>query len=352
MTDLLALTEKLVAIPSESRNEEEIAEYVADCLTPFSHLKVERIGNNIVAKTAGADEVRIVVGGHLDTVPKHDGQMLRRDGDILHGLGSADMKASLAIMIDLAQKLENPPRPLTWVFYTCEEIAREESGLNDLFAVPGLLAGEVALLLEPTSCAVEAGCQGTLRMELSFGGVRAHTARPFMGVNAIYRMSSALDALSQHQPAVVDLDGLLYAQQLQVVGVSGGVAANVVPDRATCTLNYRFAPSTTLAAAEQELRDLLAPFLDASLGDSAVLVDGAGGAFPGLTNPLIAALVAATGAPATAKVGWTDCATFAARGFATCNFGPGDPLLAHHPDEHVTGTSLLKAREILESLLG
>ncbi len=352
MTNLLALTEQLVEIPSGSRNEHQIADFVAEHLTSFSHLIVKRVGNNLVAKTAGDDEHRIVVGGHLDTVPKHEGQTLRREGDILYGLGSSDMKASLAIMIDLAQKIENPSRPLTWVFYTCEEIAREESGLNDLFGVPGLLAGEVALLLEPTSCAVEAGCQGTLRMELSFGGVRAHTARPFMGVNAIYRMSSALNALSQHQPAIVEIDGLKYAQQLQVVAVSGGVAANVVPDRATCTLNYRFAPSTSLQEAEQELRDLIAPFIDEALGDTAERVDGAGGALPGLTNPVIAALVSATGAPATAKVGWTDCATFAERGFATCNFGPGDPLLAHHPDEHVTGDSLLKARAILESLLG
>jgi succinyl-diaminopimelate desuccinylase len=261
------------------------------------------------------------------------------------------MKASLAIMLELATTIELPAMPVTYVFYTCEEVGRAHSGLNDLFAVPNLLKGHVALLLEPTAGGVEAGCQGTLRIKATFGGVRAHTARPFRGVNAIHRMALALSHLSAIQPEPVAIDGLTYAQQLQVVAVDGGVAGNVVPDTSSFSVNYRFAPSTSLSDAERYIRGLIEPFVDESHGDSMVLEDGAGGAMPSLTDPTIASLVRmATGTP-TAKVGWTDCATFYERGIPACNFGPGDPLLAHHANEHVDGDTMDRSSQVLRSLL-
>ena len=352
MTTLVDATEELVEIASESHEEAAIADFIVEQLAPFGHLTVTRVNHNVVAKTAGPDDERIIIGGHLDTVPRHPGQTTRREGDLLYGLGAADMKASLAIMVDLAQHLERPARPITYVFYACEEVGRAHSGLNDLFAVPGLMAGQLALLLEPTAGGVEAGCQGTLRIEVAFGGVRAHTARPFRGVNAIHRMASALAAVSAVQPEPVMIDGLTYAEQLQVVAVSGGVAGNVVPDAASFSVNYRFAPSTTLADAEAWVISLVEPFLDADRGDKVSLVDGAGGAMPGLTHPIIAALVEAANGVPTAKVGWTDCATFFERGIPACNFGPGDPLLAHHPDEHVSGAAITAAHRVLVNLLG
>ena len=351
MTTLLDLTEQLVEIESESHNEGAIADFVVSYLAPFGHLEVTRVNHNVVAKTAGDDDTRIVIGGHLDTVPRHPGQVTRREGDLLYGLGTADMKSSLAIMLELATKVELPIVPVTYVFYACEEVGRAHSGLNDLFAVPNLVRGRVALLLEPTAGGVEAGCQGTLRIEASFGGVRAHTARPFRGVNAIHRMAEALASVSGIQPDPVVIDGLTYAQQLQVVSVTGGVAGNVVPDAASFAVNYRFAPSTSLDEAERWVRSLIEPFIDGDQGDVVTLQDGAGGAMPGLTDPFIAKLVDMASGEPTAKVGWTDCATFYERGIPACNFGPGDPLLAHHPDEHVNTKTLEAAYGVLHCLL-
>jgi len=351
MTNLADLTEQLVAIDSESHNEGAIADFVVEYLAPYGHLEVTRVNHNVVAKTVGDDDQRIVIGGHLDTVPRHPGQVTRREGELLYGLGTADMKSSLAIMLELATAIEIPEIPVTYVFYACEEVGRAHSGLNDLFAVPNLVKGRVALLLEPTAGGVEAGCQGTLRIEAAFGGVRAHTARPFRGVNAIHRMAEALAAISGIQPEPVVIDGLTYAQQLQVVSVSGGVAGNVVPDAASFAVNYRFAPSTSLDEAERWVRSIIEPFVDVDQGDTVTLQDGAGGAMPGLTDPVIAKLVEMASGEPTAKVGWTDCATFYERGIPACNFGPGDPLLAHHPDEHVNLQTLEEAHRVLRSLL-
>ena len=351
MTNLADLTEQLVAIDSESHNEGAIADFVVEYLAPYGHLEVTRVNHNVVAKTVGDDDQRIVIGGHLDTVPRHPGQVTRREGELLYGLGTADMKSSLAIMLELATAIEIPEIPVTYVFYACEEVGRAHSGLNDLFAVPNLVKGRVALLLEPTAGGVEAGCQGTLRIEAAFGGVRAHTARPFRGVNAIHRMAEALAAISGIQPEPVVIDGLTYAQQLQVVSVSGGVAGNVVPDAASFAVNYRFAPSTSLDEAECWVRSIIEPFVDVDQGDTVSLQDGAGGAMPGLTDPVIAKLVEMANGEPTAKVGWTDCATFYERGIPACNFGPGDPLLAHHPDEHVNIQTLDEAHRVLRSLL-
>jgi len=348
--DLLQRTAELVAVNSVSRNEAALATMVEASLRRAPHLTVTRVGDNVVAQTAGGSAGRILIAGHLDTVPG-DPEAAVLSEDRLVGLGASDMKASLALMEALALELETPSRPLTWVFYAREEIARSESGLVELAQVPGLLDAEVALLLEPTALAVEAGCQGTLRLEVTVGGVRAHSARPFMGRNAIHRLAPILQAVADYRPRVVLLDGCEYAEQLQVVGITGGVSANVVPDRATATLNARFAPDRSLEEATAEVERLVEGFLDPELGDRFEVVDGAPGALPGLGHPLVAELVERTGQAPRAKVGWTDVATFAARGLVATNFGPGDPLLAHHPDEAVDRASLEAAWAILADLL-
>jgi succinyl-diaminopimelate desuccinylase len=239
-----------------------------------------------------------------------------------------------------------------WCFYACEEVGRADSGLLELWRErPDLLAGDAAILGEPTGALVEAGCQGTMRVRIALRGVRAHTARPFTGRNAIHRLGPLLDAVAAWENRTVVLDGCAYAEQLQAVAVDGGVAANVVPDAASVTLNFRYAPDRVLAEADQFLRSLLRQSFDEDEGDGWLLIDGADGAPPSLDHPLLAALVAQTATAPRAKVGWTDVASFWEHGVPAANFGPGDPLLAHHPDEHVTREQLERARQVLATLI-
>jgi succinyl-diaminopimelate desuccinylase len=255
-------------------------------------------------------------------------------------------------MLDLARALPEPTSDVTWCFYACEEVARDQSGLEELWrSRPDLLAGDAAVLGEPTGCLVEAGCQGTMRAVVTLGGVRAHTARPFTGRNAIHRLAAVLERVTEWEGRSIVLGGCEYVEQLQAVAVQGGVAGNVVPDLATLTLNYRFAPDREGSAPRRFLEGLVEGLLDESLGDRLEVVDEAPGAPPSLDDPLLAALVAATGSAPRAKVGWTDVASFWAHGVPAANFGPGDPLLAHHPDERVDRASLERARAVLERLL-
>ncbi len=267
------------------------------------------------------------------------------DGETLWGVGASDMKGGLAVMLDLATSTPEPSMDVTWCFYACEEVGRADSGLLELWqARPDLLVGDAAILGEPTGAFVEAGCQGTMRVLVSLRGVRAHTARPFTGRNAIHRLGALLQRVATWESRTVVLDGCTYAEQLQAVAVDGGVASNVVPDAASVTLNFRYAPDRTLADGEAYLRQLLAGTFSEDEGDVWTLIDGADGAPPSLDHPLLSALVASTGAAPRAKVGWTDVASFWEHGVPAANFGPGDPLLAHHPDEHVTRAQLDRAR--------
>jgi succinyl-diaminopimelate desuccinylase len=350
--DLLDLTEELVAIPSVSHHETAMADRVMEGLAGCSWLEVDRIGDNVIARTQLGRSQRLLLAGHLDTVPPHGDGIVRRDGDVLWGCGASDMKSGLAVMLDLARTIAEPSVDVTWCFYATEEVGREESGLLEVWERrPDLLEADAAVLGEPTAGLVEAGCQGTMRVVVRLTGVRAHTARPFAGRNAIHRMVPVLATVACWESRRVVLDGCEYAEQLQVVAVSGGVAANVVPDVATATINFRFAPDRSGAEAQQYLQDLLTPHLDPELGDSFEVVDVADGAPPALDHPLLARLVGATGAPPRAKVGWTDVASFWAHGVPAANFGPGDPLLAHHPDERVDRSSLERTRTVLAALL-
>jgi succinyl-diaminopimelate desuccinylase len=348
VTDLLQLTAELIDVPSVSYQEGPIADLIEGRLRPVPWLRVDRVGDNVVARTELGRRQRLLLVGHTDTVPANDNDRARIDGDVVWGLGASDMQGGLAVFLDLAETLVEPAVDVSYVFYACEEVTAADSGLEALFRDrPDLLDGDAAILGEPTGGVLEAGCQGTMRLEVSLTGERAHTARPWMGRNAVHRLGRLLatvEAFDERRPV---LDGCEYREALQAVRVEGGVAGNVVPDRATVTLNHRFAPDRDAEAAEAAVRAVLAPVLEA--GDTVVLVDVAEGAPPGLRHPLLAPLVERL--PVRAKLGWTDVARFAGRGIPAVNLGPGDPLLAHTADERVDRAALESTRDLLRALL-
>ena len=348
MTSLEEVME-LVAIDSVSGNEDRLAALVYQRLLLNENLDVERIGDNVVARTRGHHSARVLVAGHLDTVP---GDVARAAivGDTLHGLGACDMKGSLAGMLTLA--LDNTPlaTEVTWVFYAREEVSRPESGLLEIAELrPDLLVADVAVLAEPTGGRVEAGCQGTLRVKITLQGRRAHTARPFTGRNAIHRLGDLLSFVASYEPREVALDGVTYVEQLQAVSVEGGIAANVVPDAASCLLNHRVAPDRSRDQAVEWLKGFLGDLLEES--DHLEVADWSPSARPELSNVHLARLVELSGQSPRAKVGWTDVSTFHERGIPATNFGAGDPLLAHRSDEFVTSHEVETFVTILGSWL-
>jgi succinyl-diaminopimelate desuccinylase len=354
MVDLLAATRDLMAVPSPSKNEAALADLVEGALRACPWLELERVGDNVVARTSlgHSHGQRLVLAGHLDTVPANGNEAPRLEGDTLWGLGASDMKGGLAVMLDLATSVRRPAMDVTWCFYAREEIGRADSGLLELWLErPDLLAGDAAILGEPTGAVVEAGCQGTMRVRITLRGVRAHTARPFTGRNAIHRVAPLLQRVADWPGREVVLDGCTYAEQLQAVAVEGGVAANVVPDEARVTLNHRYAPDRRAPEAESFLLELLGGTWDPDAGDAWEVLDAGDGAPPSLGHPLLHALVARSGAPPKAKVGWTDVASFWEHGVPAANFGPGDPLLAHHPDERVSAAQLERTHQVLLALI-
>jgi succinyl-diaminopimelate desuccinylase len=350
VTDLLELTAELVDIPSVSQDERVITDWIERELLAVPWLALDRVGDNLVARTDLGRAMRLVLAGHTDTVPVNGNDRARIDGDTLWGLGSADMKSGLAVMLELARTVAEPAIDVSYVFYASEEIASQYNGLGHLFSVrPDLMAGDVAILGEPTDAVLEAGCQGTMRLEVHLAGMRAHSARPWMGRNAIHRLGRLLALVEEWPGREPVIDGCRYREAVQAVMVSGGVAGNVVPDEASVVLNHRFAPDRDEAAAETWLRSLLARGLEE--GDHATIVDSAPSARPGLDHPLLAALVARNHLEVRAKLGWTDVARFASRGIPAANYGPGDPLLAHTADERVTREQLERSWRVLYDLV-
>ncbi len=350
MTDLLALTAELVDIPSVSFDEAAMVAHLEAELRAIPGLAVDRIGDNLVARTNLGRGHRLILAGHTDTVPG-DTSGSRLDGDVLWGLGTTDMKGGLAVMLELARVVREPAVDVTWVFYAREEVAIVHNGLRELFAeAPELLAGDVAILGEPTAGAIEAGCQGTMRLEVTLAGARAHTARPWMGRNAVHRLGALLTALEAYPHREPVVDGCRYREALQAVHVEGGVAGNVVPDSAMVRINHRYAPDRTGAEAEAHVREFLAPFLD---GDSDVveLVDHSPAAPPGLSHPLLRAITDRHRLEVRAKLGWTDVAFFAEHGVPAVNLGPGEPTLAHTAGECLERAPLESCFSVLRDLL-
>jgi succinyl-diaminopimelate desuccinylase len=350
--DLLALTAEIVGIPSVSHDEAALADAVESDLSSVSWLTVERIGDTVVARTDLGRPSRLILAGHLDTVPGSGDVAARIEGDRVYGLGSADMKGGVAIFLALAATIDAPSKDVTYIFYPCEEVSRADNGLVALAdSRPDLLAADAAILGEPTSALVEAGCQGTLRAVAKFAGKRAHSARPFAGVNAIHRAAGLLDLLVAYASRHVVLDGCEYAEQLQAVGIEGGIAWNVVPDQASVRINFRFAPDRDAQQAIEEMRSITARAIDKSAGDSLEILESMHGAPPSLDQPILAQLVCESGGEPRAKVGWTDVATFWEHGIPAANFGPADPLLAHTANEFVTRTDLERAYGVLARVL-
>jgi succinyl-diaminopimelate desuccinylase len=349
--DLLQLTAELVDIPSVSHDESAIADRVESLLSGAGHLELRRVGNNVLARTSLGRPMRLMLAGHLDTVPANGNDRSVVDGEVCHGLGSADMKGGLAVMAEVARRVSAPAVDLTFVAYVCEEVDQRHSGLGEIAAeAPEWLQADAAILGEPTASVVEAGCQGVLRVDVELRGVRAHTARPWMGVNAIHRLAAVLTAVASYEGRRPVLDGCEYREALQAVAVEGGVANNVVPDAARVVLNHRFAPDVGVDEAFGAISDLLAPILDVAAGDRLTLEASSLAAAPGLGHPLLARLVSSSSAEPRAKLGWTDVSFFAARGVPAANFGPGEPTLAHSAGECVARGDLDRAYAVLYDL--
>ena len=328
-SDIVDLTAALVDIESVSGNEKSITDAIEAALAPLPWLELWRHRHTLVARTSFGREERVVVAGHVDTVPGNDNLPARVAGDALHGLGSCDMKGGVAVALKLASSLEAPTRDLTYVFYEAEEVEAVLNGLTLISAVrPDVLAGDFAVVMEPSNAVIEAGCQGTMRVDVTVRGVRAHAARSWNGVNAIHAATDVLALLTAYEPRRPVIDGLQYHEGLNAVGITGGVAGNVIPDGCTVSINHRFAPDRSEADAEAHLRELFAGFhIEVS--------DSAPGALPGLGLPAAAAFLEVVGGSANPKFGWTDVARFSAMGIPAVNFGPGNPELAHTQGEFV-----------------
>lgn len=341
------LTRALVDIPSRSHEELVIADALEAALRALElpRVTIERHGNTLVARTHRGLPTRVVLAGHIDTVPPAENLPSRREldatgEDCIFGLGSVDMKSGDAVYIHAFVSLassENLAHDLTLILYEGEEVATRFNGLNHLSAVhPEWLDGDVALLGEPSGAVIEAGCQGTLRVRIVATGIRAHSARSWLGDNAAHRLGPVISRIAQFSPREVDIDGCSYREGLNVVHLESGVATNTVPDEAWMFVNFRFAPDRSEAEALAYTLEILGIGTPESPapGFRIEVDDSAPGALPGLHEPAAAALVAATGGQVRAKYGWTDVARFASLGIPALNFGPGDPGLCHTPQEN------------------
>jgi succinyl-diaminopimelate desuccinylase len=348
-SDAAALTAALVDVPSVSGDEQQIADLVEEALQGCAGLDVRRDGNVVMARIERGRQRRVVLAGHLDTVPIAGNVPSRTADGIIHGCGTTDMKSGVAVQLRIAHLVGagelDPGVDLTWVFYDCEEVEAARNGLGRIVrTAPDLVAGDLAVLLEPTGAVVEGGCQGTLRVAARVPGVRAHSARSSLGVNAIHAAAPLLQRLADYVPREVVVDGLTYQEGLNAVGITGGVAGNVIPDECIVTVNFRFAPDRSEAAALAHVEDVLHGF-------AVELTDSAPGARPGLDSPVAAEFVAAVGGEVRAKLGWTDVARFGELGIPALNFGPGDPNLAHKPEEYVAAQEILDAEAALVRFL-
>jgi succinyl-diaminopimelate desuccinylase len=327
--DPVALTAALVDVESVSGTEKPLADAVEAALRALGRYELDRDGDTLIARTNLGKGRRVALAGHLDTVPIAGNVPSRRDGDLLYGCGTSDMKSGLAVLLHLAATVTDPAVDLTLVCYDNEEVEAEKNGLGRIARTrPRWLAADLAVLLEPTNGQVEGGCQGTMRARVRTEGRRAHSARGWLGVNAIHAARGVLDRLARYEARSVDIDGCVYREGLNAVRISGGVAGNVIPDECTVEVNFRFAPDRDEPAAAAHLKEVFDGF-------DLTVTDGAPGALPGLAAPAAAEFVRALGVPVVAKYGWTDVARFAALGIPALNFGPGDPNLAHTREEHV-----------------
>jgi succinyl-diaminopimelate desuccinylase len=337
----------LVDTPSVSGGEQELADWVFAALSPYGHLSVVRDGNAVVARTSLGRGSRVILAGHLDTVPVADNLPSRREGSRLFGCGATDMKAGVAVMLSLAASVTSPRHDLTYVFYDCEEVEAVRNGLGRVARNHAdWLAGDLAIVMEPSTGEIEAGCQGTMRVEVTIPGKRAHSARSWLGDNAIHGASELLNSLVWYEAREPVVDGIQYHEGLNAVAIHGGVAGNVIPDECVVTLNYRFAPDLDGVQAVDHLSEFLEEY-----GFPFVVTDLSEGARPGLDRLLVKDFVAAVGREPRAKFGWTDAARFSSLGVPALNWGPGDPNVAHSRGEYVDLPQLDECAGVLRSWL-
>ncbi len=343
------MTAALVDIPSESRHEQRIADEIEAALrTQTTGFEIVRNGEAVLARTNLGKPSRVLLAGHTDTVPAADNLPSRLVGGVLHGCGTSDMKSGDAVFLHLAATVSDPVHDITLVMYDCEEIEASVNGLGRIEReLPDWLEADVAVLGEPSGGYVEAGCQGTLRVLISADGTRAHSARSWLGDNAIHKLGDVLARLGNYEARSVDIDGCGYREGLSAVRIDGGIAGNVIPDSATVTVNFRFAPDRSIEQAYAHVCEVFE-----GLEVSFELTDAAAGALPGLTRPAAAALVDAAGGQVRAKYGWTDVSRFAALGIPAVNYGPGDPNLAHRADECVEAEQIVAPVGMLRRYLG
>ncbi len=330
----LDITRAICDIPSVSDDETRLADAIFDAVSSAAHLHVERDGDTIIARTRLGRPQRVAIAGHIDTVPINANLPTRDieiDGEpFLWGRGTVDMKAGVAVQLKLAAELVAPRVDLTWIWYDHEEVDSERNALTRLAATrPDVFDADFAILGEPSNGEVEGGCNGTLRAVVRTQGVRAHSARSWVGENAIHKAAPILARLAEYRPRDLEVEGLVYREGLNAVGIRGGIAGNVIPDACEVEVNYRFAPKRTPEEAAEHVRDVFAGF-------EVEIVDLSGGARPGLDAPLAQEFLAAVGAQPRPKYGWTDVARFSAMGVPAVNYGPGDPHLAHHDEERVS----------------
>ncbi len=353
--DVVDLTRAICDIESVSGNEKRLADAIETALRELGHLEVLRDGDAVVARTDLGRASRVVIAGHIDTVPLRRpepnlpvqviGEDLRPAGPdrrVLYGRGTADMKSGVAVQLSVAAAVAEPTRDVTWVFYDNEEVEATKNGLGRIARNhPDWLAGDFAVLCEPSSAGVEGGCNGTLRVEVRSRGKAAHSARAWFGVNAIHGAAEVLNRLNDYRPRDhVEVEGLVYRECLNAVLINGGVATNVIPDECVVTVNYRFAPSRSVEEAEAHVRELFDGF-------DVVVTDAAAGARPGLDHPAAAAFVRAVGIEPTPKYGWTDVARFSEMGVPAVNYGPAEAILSHTDDEHCPAEAITRCRDAL-----
>jgi succinyl-diaminopimelate desuccinylase len=348
--DVVDLLRELIDLESVSGDEAAIADQIEGALRPYGHLEVIRDGNVVVARTRAGRDERVVIAGHIDTVPIAGNVPSRVSGEgaeaIVWGRGACDMKGGVAVQLSVAAALSDPVRDVTWIFYDNEEVDESRNGLARIAREhPDYLAGSFAVLCEPSNAGIEGGCQGTMRVEVELTGVAAHSARAWKGHNAIHDAAAVLRRLADYEPAQVEVDGLTYREGLNAVRITGGIAGNIIPDRCTIEVNYRFAPDKDAARAEAHVREVLAGF-------AVTVTDVAVGARPGLDKPAAAEFLAAVGGEPAPKFGWTDVARFSAMGVPAVNFGPGDPMKAHADDEFCPAADVYRCREALLRWLG
>ncbi|MFT4147355.1 MAG: succinyl-diaminopimelate desuccinylase [Micrococcaceae bacterium] len=349
--DVVDLTQQLIDVYSVSGAETELADMVQAQLNQLNHLEVYRDGDVLLARTNWGKKRRIILAGHLDTVPLPtvSGSLgtvpSTWKGDVLYGRGTTDMKGGVAVQLALAAVIKDSEFDLTFIFYDHEEVESSKNGLGRLSRkVPDLIQGDFAILLEPTDGNVEGGCNGTMRVKVSVDGLASHSARAWKGDNAIHKLAEPLTRLSQYEPQTVDVEGLAYREGMNAVHIEGGIAGNVIPDQGHILVNYRFAPDKTEAEAEAHLRQLFD-------GYEVEVTDSAAAARPGLDRPDIQGFLDAVGVEAKPKYGWTDVARFSELGIPAVNFGPGDPMLAHSDNEHVSAQQIRDCYEALHNWL-